>query len=368
MTKRQKHYFLGGNTSEGFYSHYDYILPQKQARRIICIKGGPGTGKSSLMKKIGNLFLDKGYDIEFHHCSSDSNSLDGVVIKDLNIALLDGTSPHVVDPKTPGAIDEVLNMGQCWNEDGFKDYRENILDVQAKISKKFQRAYRFLAAARNVYEDWYTFNRDSLDFDKVNNLKEQLKKELLTTDISSVGFDRHLFSTAFTPGGVISFIPNLIEDMENVYILKGAPGVGKTEVLTYIADEATKRGHYVEVLHTPLMPEKIEHVLIPELDVAIVTSNEINKLATSGMVYDMNKFLDEDLIKDNKDEIEYVKNTFYILLNKALSCIQQAKHLHDELEGYYIPNMDFSKMDAVSEEIIERLLKYEEEYLSNTVE
>ncbi|GAA0126110.1 PRK06851 family protein [Clostridium senegalense] len=364
MSKKQKHYFLGGNTSVGFYSHYDYILPQNEARRIICIKGGPGTGKSSLMKKVGNLFIDKGYTVEFHHCSSDSNSLDGVVIKGLNIALLDGTSPHVVDPKNPGAIDEILNMGQCWNEDGFKEYRENILDVQDKISKKFKRAYRFLAAARNVYEDWYTFNRETLDFNKVNHLKESLKNEIFSDEISSVGFDRHLFSTAFTPGGVISFIPNLIEDVENVYILKGAPGVGKTEVLAYLADEAVKRGHYVEVLHTPLMPEKIEHILIPDLNIAVVTSNEINKLATQGIVYDMNKFLDEALIKANKDEIEYVKNTFYILLNKALSCIQQAKHLHDDLESYYIPNMNFDKIDAVSNEIIQRLLQYEKEYLT----
>ena len=86
--------FPGGNTSKGFYSFYRYILSQDEARRIICIKGGPGTGKSSLMKKVGQFFNEKGYNIEYHHCSSDNNSLDGVVIKGLNVAILDGTSPH----------------------------------------------------------------------------------------------------------------------------------------------------------------------------------------------------------------------------------------------------------------------------------
>lgn len=97
MSGTVKHYFPGGNTSKGFYSLYRYIMPQNQAKRIFCIKGGPGTGKSFLMKKIGNQYLKKGYDIEYHHCSSDNDSLDGVVIKDLNIVFLDGTSPHVVD-------------------------------------------------------------------------------------------------------------------------------------------------------------------------------------------------------------------------------------------------------------------------------
>lgn len=95
MKGKIRHLFPGGNTSKGFYSFYHYIISQDTARRKICIKGGPGTGKSTLMKSIGTFFNDKGYDIEYHHCSSDNNSLDGIVIKQLNIALLDGTAPHV---------------------------------------------------------------------------------------------------------------------------------------------------------------------------------------------------------------------------------------------------------------------------------
>ena len=73
-----RHYFPGGNTSKGFYSFYRYILSQDDAKRILCLKGGPGTGKSSLMKKVGDYFFNKGYTIEYHHCSSDNNSLDGI--------------------------------------------------------------------------------------------------------------------------------------------------------------------------------------------------------------------------------------------------------------------------------------------------
>lgn len=89
-----RHLFPGGNTSLGFYSFYDNILFQEEATRIICIKGGPGVGKSTFMRKIGYTMLEKGYDIEFMHCSSDNNSLDGVVIPAIGVALLDGTAPH----------------------------------------------------------------------------------------------------------------------------------------------------------------------------------------------------------------------------------------------------------------------------------
>lgn len=104
-----KHVFPGGNTTKGFYSYYQYILGQEEATRIICLKGGPGVGKSTFMKTIGKKMVDSGYDIEFMHCSSDVNSLDGVVIPAIKIAILDGTAPHVVDPKNPGAVDEIIN-------------------------------------------------------------------------------------------------------------------------------------------------------------------------------------------------------------------------------------------------------------------
>ena len=127
-----RHLFPGNNTAQGFFSFYRYILPQEQAKRIFCLKGGPGTGKSSFMKKLGNHFYNLGYNIEFHHCSSDPNSLDGIVIKELNVAVLDGTSPHVVDPIHPGAVDEVINLGDAFNTDLLESHKNEIMLVTKK--------------------------------------------------------------------------------------------------------------------------------------------------------------------------------------------------------------------------------------------
>lgn len=99
MAKRGsiKRVFPGGNTSYGFHSFYDYIIGP-DATRILVIKGGPGVGKSTFMKSIGEAMLERGYDVEFLHCSSDNSSLDGVVIPAIKVALVDGTAPHSVVP------------------------------------------------------------------------------------------------------------------------------------------------------------------------------------------------------------------------------------------------------------------------------
>jgi len=101
MTKgRIRHMFPGGNTSQGFFSYYDYILGQEEAIELYVLKAVP-VSESHIHEEIGKEMVERGYDVEFMHCSSDNNSLDGVVIPSLKIALLDGTAPHVVDPKIP---------------------------------------------------------------------------------------------------------------------------------------------------------------------------------------------------------------------------------------------------------------------------
>ena len=74
-------------------------------------------------------FCKNGYTIEYHHCSSDPNSLYVVLIKELNIALLDGTSPHIVDPINPGAVDEILNMGDALDMDVLSKNKKEIISL-----------------------------------------------------------------------------------------------------------------------------------------------------------------------------------------------------------------------------------------------
>lgn len=362
MKGSTRHLFPGGNTSKGFYSFYRYILGQEEARRIICIKGGPGTGKSSLMKNIANYFTDKGFDVEQHHCSSDNNSLDGVVIKDLNVAILDGTSPHIVDPVNPGAVDEILNMGDCWIEEGFKKYRQNIVEINKEIGKTFKHAYRFLGAAKGIHDDWTACNQEALNMSKLNKFKESIKNSLFIKPVSQMGFDRHLFATAFTPNGIVTFIDNLIENLENVYVLNGGPGSGKTSILQYISDEALKRGYFVEIFHDPFIPERIEHIFIPQLKFAMVTSNEINQRQINGKQIYMEDFSNSAALAKFKDQIEEDKVFFYELTNKALNIISKAKKLHDDMEVFYIANMDFDKVNAKVSYVKEKLEKYAEDY------
>ena len=85
-------YFAGGNTAQGFYSLFRYI-PGSETKRLLIIKGGPGTGKSTLLKRLQAKALAAGLKTELFYCSSDPASLDGLSVPALGFAAVDGTAP-----------------------------------------------------------------------------------------------------------------------------------------------------------------------------------------------------------------------------------------------------------------------------------
>ncbi|MBR4992088.1 MAG: hypothetical protein IKY86_03745, partial [Clostridia bacterium] len=97
-------FFLGANSKDGFVS----LLPQfrqESPRRLYAVKGGPGCGKSTCIRRLSETL---GGAEEFFLCSSDPDSLDGAALS--TVALLDGTAPHVFEPAFPGCDGDYLPL------------------------------------------------------------------------------------------------------------------------------------------------------------------------------------------------------------------------------------------------------------------
>lgn len=93
-------YFLGANSSAGFFSLYDQLIDPETASRVYILKGGPGCGKSTLMGMVAKELERVGERVEYILCSGDPDSLDGVVAPGLGAAIVDGTAPHGRESKS----------------------------------------------------------------------------------------------------------------------------------------------------------------------------------------------------------------------------------------------------------------------------
>ena len=101
IDSRQLRFFLGANTPQGFVSRFDQLEKADEGWDACILKGGPGTGKSSLMKAVGKAIVDNhlSRQLELIHCSSDVQSLDAILAEDCRWYIVDGTAPHASPPK-----------------------------------------------------------------------------------------------------------------------------------------------------------------------------------------------------------------------------------------------------------------------------
>lgn len=94
---KQTHFFLGANSAEGFYGLYDQLLDARLYDLII-LKGTPGCGKSTFMRRAAAALEERGLETVYIHCSGDPDSLDGVIAPAIRTAIVDGTAPHGMAP------------------------------------------------------------------------------------------------------------------------------------------------------------------------------------------------------------------------------------------------------------------------------
>ncbi|MEG2253371.1 MAG: ATPase [Clostridia bacterium] len=336
---RTVHFFPGGNTAVGFYSCFEDILPLAERKRMFYLKGGPGVGKSTLMRRVGEAAEKAGLMVEYFHCSSDPESLDGVSLPEKGIAMIDGTAPHVYDPVVPGARDTLLSLGDFLDEAALRPHAREIMTVQSAISACFQRCYRYLAAARSVSE---AGARGAENPQKARAAAFELSERMPLR--GGVGSVRRLFASAYTPKGVVE----LPLGMKETLALECPFGLHATGFLHELALRAVARGLQAVELLNPLSPAEIDHLLLPAHGLAFTTCARAQ--AEGGEVLKMERVF--DCAPSDEKALGFDRNAYELLVQRALEQLHAAKALHDELETFYVGNMDFLRWETMLQGVL----------------
>ena len=170
-------WFAGANTENGFRGSFGDIADEDRLQRLYVIKGGPGTGKSTLMKQAAEAAEGEGYSAVRYLCGSDPDSLDAVVI-DGRIALADGTAPHLLDMRYPGASSSLVDLSRFWDEEVLGREADEVRFLTAGKKKAYREAYRCLSAAGRMEEELQSLARECFDGEKAAAFAGRLAKRL----------------------------------------------------------------------------------------------------------------------------------------------------------------------------------------------
>ncbi len=348
-----KNYFAGANSSQGFYSFYEYL--SFDCQRVFIIKGGPGTGKSTFMKKVATDLMKKDYTIEKYWCSSDSKSLDGLVIKDLKIAIVDGTAPHLVDPDYPGVIDEIINFGRYWDREILLKNKTEIIDLTQSNREYFNKTYHQLKLASSFFKETdhiyrKNYNRNKIMDEFITYIKNILPKK------GSDQKPRHLFPAALTPTGIIDYTEEILAGCKKVILIKGEGSIS-SDLLKKAGVLAENHGYQITYFHSFLIPQLIDLIVIHGPEIAILRDKNNISLSSIKLLKIFNLARQIELDKKTKNKVSLLQEKKQKRLNNGINYLEKAKKIHDQLEEKYIKAMNFDQLEAKRQELLANINK-----------
>ncbi len=323
-----KQYFPGANSGKGFFSRFSGIVPTwEKAHYTYVLKGGPGVGKNTLMKKVAKLALEKGYSIEEFHCASDPSSLDAVRVIEKGIVLLDGTSPHSIDPVLPGICDEVVDLGHFKNYREFAANRGEVEILLAENKKHYNAAYAMLGAAYALKKEAISAASDAVDLDKLHGRLSEVLGDVQN------GEKRELFARSATPMGVVDYSDTFLP--QDIVAFSGIVGeVALCEVLKMLL------GKRAEVFYDFVVPEYPHAIAFDGGTVAIKDGGD-----SLG-----------DFCGNVPQHVEFLLSEVERLVKRAIEELAKSLYTHDKIEKIYRDYVDYDRVNEESEKLLKKIM------------
>ena len=334
--------FAAANGGRGFVSFYDKIFSDPKILRRYLLMGGPGTGKSSFMRRVADTAQREGFEVRFYRCSSDHSSLDAIVIEN-TVALLDATAPHTVEPELAGARDEIINLGQFWDSDMLLQKRGQIEALGIKKRDEYAGAYRFLEGALALDLRAREISSGFVKFQKLDSAVERAIGRIPRGDGYScrVGIRR---SIGIGGRARLEYYERAAKKLYAIEDYMGSAHI----FLEGLLKSAARNENAVTISLDPLNCECLDAILFEESGTAFVVlrANETEKYSgkLEGTV-NMKRFVKcSGLCESEKAQKREYRGDVRIrdgLVDSACECLQSAGRAHFLLEKLYGEAMDF---------------------------
>ena len=337
-----KIFFAAANGYDGFVSYFDKIFDPRNFTRLYILKGGPGTGKSSLMRKISTALAERGAICESILCSSDKDSLDGIICekRDRRVAIIDGTSPHERDTLLPGAADEIINLGDFWERKWLTAGRDKIAELNSEKKMAYAAAYAYLKTAG-------TANREARKFSPLEKYVKSIKtqaKSLAESINAKEGRLKTRLISSFGKSGLYRL--NTMESLAKKHYTLVGDNLYTSIFMQHIFNTLKDKNADMIVSPTPLEAADIDALFITGEDIVI-------SRAEGGEIIDLTEFVKNDSLTNER--IKSMCDIESNALEAAKRWFGIASDLHFRLEEIYKTCMNFDRNEQITLEKTEEI-------------
>ena len=351
MSEKQV-YFAAANTGRGFVNCFDRFFSPDELERLYVIKGGPGTGKSTLMKEIADEAEKRGYTAIRCLCSSDPGSLDGVLIKETGTGIIDGTSPHMTDPKYPGAADTLIDLYPFFRTEYLRGQRGLLLPLFKRCAALHESSGKYRGFAALAKAEALSVTSSCTDMTKLR----AAAKRVVSAIRGKPGAPLHRQISAFSSRGKVT-----LDTFDRMCTKKIA--VCDEHGSAYIFMNALKElltGLGTEFCYScdTLLFGNCEAIYVPADGTYFLIAGRIAETDRNGYerLVNMKRFVCADALRTARGRLRMCEKAAAELDGEAEKLIKEAGAVHDKIEGIYQDAVDFKRLEKMKKELITKIL------------
>ncbi len=344
-TEIRPEFFLGAVGPQGFHGFFDRLQPKEQLT-LYLLKTGPGCGKSTLMRRLAQKETGPA---ELIHCSSDPKSLDGVILR--GCAVLDATPPHTLEPRCPMLTEYVVSLYDSLDPKILKEHRDTIEAMTAAGKQLHARAAVCLKAAADLLADNRRTAEAFMDRPKIEHYANRLVQHWLSSKAGK-GLARMRFLSAVTPDGLVCFKNTVPTLADTILVFHDDYGACSQYLMELVKQAALEKGHHFYCCPCPLGNGQTEHLIFPELRLALLTSNRWHSFDFEGQKnIHCTRFENTELLRRHKKKLRFNEKSAGELMEQASHLQQEARKCHDRLEDSYHAAVNFDLVNAAAERL-----------------
>ncbi|OLN33901.1 hypothetical protein [Desulfosporosinus metallidurans] len=330
-----RHYFAEGMTTRGYISLLPNMMPSWQ--RAYVLLGGPGTGKSTLIKVIGLELLDRGYDIDFLRSARDPDSMAGFIMPHKGLTMLDAMEVSPLRWRAPGVVEKFVDFSMFCDERKLENQRPVItkiedrmqglqLSLEEELTAELGSLIRNRAHKPHIEKEdlsWILDNAARLKVKREHTGPWPLAENALKLLQKSVV--NPYFLHGLTTEGWLNLAPHFLADFDQIRL----EGDETLDALDWVLREAQQLGQLIEIVLHPLNPDEVIGIVFPERHLAIWQGNPEN-LGDQGLERPFSEKLKETLVSWQTNR--------------------------SQLKGIYMDAVNFDQLDAYRETLLNQIL------------
>lgn len=331
-----RHYFAEGITNRGYISLLPNMMSEWEHTYVLV--GGPGTGKSTLIKMIGMELLDRGFEVDFLRSARDPDSFAGFILRRYRLGMLDLYEVAPQRWRAPGVVERFVDFSAYCDLSKLNQHRPEILDMEREMSRLEQKMGEILAEdfgeklrkksnmkkedeergrpwLRNLYATGVIKETEG-PWSKVQDALRMIQKSAVNS----------FFLHGITSEGWLNLAPHYLTDFDQICL----EGEETGEAMDWILRESEMLGQVIDIVLHPLYPNEIIGIVFSERNLAIWQGCP-KELKDQGLGRPFSETMKETLV--------------------------QTQTLRSQIKSLYLKHIDFDKVDNLRDELQNLILK-----------